>query len=349
MSWEQLSSAVSASVVRMQVAGCDGEATWTGSGFVVGPNEVMTAAHVVGDASTITVSSNLGLTRARVIDFDFSTDSALVRTELSVPGPLAISTRELSQGRELAVLGYPLGERNVQLSEGVVSGLDEQVTYDGEDGFTVDHVFVTNADTNGGNSGGPVFDRTGQVVGLVSGGQNWDSSAESRRPVQGRNYVVPANSLSDNLTEWSGQAPEAGELCNGREDPADDPHLAVTVSSDDPNAQDIAQALFTHGESINSGDYEAAWSVFSPSFQRNHPLLSWQQGLETSYWETLEVVDVTETDGGANVDVAFRTVQDTEFGHNGQTCSDWNRTYTMLLIDGVWRIDSSQGESPTAC
>lgn len=54
-SWEELTPIVSDNVVRLQIAGCDGEPTSMGSGFIVGPHEVMTAAHMVSDAPTITV------------------------------------------------------------------------------------------------------------------------------------------------------------------------------------------------------------------------------------------------------------------------------------------------------
>lgn len=350
MSWEDLTPTVSDSVVRLQIAGCDGAATSMGSGFVVGPHEVMTAAHVVDDAPTITVRSSQGLTRARVIAFDTHTDSALLRTDEAFEGEaVPLSTRLLALGRDLAVFGYPLAVNDLQVSTGVVSGLDQAVTYPADD-ITVDHVFVTDAATNPGNSGGPVFDRTGRVVGLVSGGTNWDSNDEAtRRPVQGRNYIVPASSLIPNLDAWSGLEPEDAELCNGDTETDNDGSLKVSVHSDHPSAEALAQALFVHGESINTGDYEAAWSVFSPAFQRSHPLKSWAPGHETSFWVSLDLLDVTGTGGRLTVSTRFQTVQDAEYGHDGQTCSIWDRSYVMVLVGGVWRIDSTHGAAPTAC
>lgn len=138
-------------------------------------------------------------------------------------------------------------------------------------------------------------------------------------------------------------------MCDGSFELDNNARLEVTVSSSHPDASDVAQALFLHGESINTGDYEAAWSVFSPTFQQNHPLKSWAPGHDTSYWETLEIQGVTGTDGRLTVNVRFRTTQDAENGYDWQTCSDWDRSYVMVLVDGVWRIDSTRGADPTAC
>lgn len=132
--------------------------------------------------------------------------------------------------------------------------------------------------------------------------------------------------------------------------PVDSDHyLDVTVSSDHPDAADVAQAIFLHGQGINQGNYEAAWSVFGPSLRPKYPLDSWQTGLDTSYWETLDLVEVTGEGDQLIARALFQTRQEAAFGFKGQTCSDWTRDYTMVQIDGSWRIDATAGPELTAC
>ena len=335
-------------VVRLQLGTCDGEPSSMGSGCVLDDHLVMTAAHVVADAPTIIVRSEHGFTAARVVGYDYVTDSALIYTDMSFEGQaVALSDRLLARGRELAVFGYPLGVSELRVSTGVVSGLDESAQYDE---FTVDQVFTTDAATNRGNSGGPVFDRLGKVIGLVSGGVNWTGAGDNLVPVQGVNYLVPSSSLIQQYNNWSARQPAEQDTCSGVEAPADDNHfLDVTVSSDHPDASDVAQAVFLHGQGINEGNYEAAWSVFGPSLQRQFPLATWQGGLGTSYWETLDLFEVTGQGDQLVARAQFRTEQDAAFGRDGQTCSDWLRDYTMIDIDGSWRIDATSGPDPTPC
>ena len=124
-----------------------------GSGFVIGEDLVMTAAHVVDDAGSVTLQVDGDVSAARVIDFDYDADVALLRVadSLSVPG-LELAQDKPRVGAELAVLGYPNWAEDLRVTRGIVSSVDYRVSY--EDFSVAEPVIVTDAAINGGNSGG---------------------------------------------------------------------------------------------------------------------------------------------------------------------------------------------------
>jgi putative serine protease PepD len=145
------------------------ESTATGTGFVIDEDgHVLTAAHVVDGASSITLTFKDGTTRtAKLLGKDDATDVAVLEVDPSGLDlqPLALgSSASLEVGDQLAAIGDPFGyERS--LSTGIVSGLDR--TIEAPNGFTVAHAIQTDAALNPGNSGGPVLDADGKVVGIA--------------------------------------------------------------------------------------------------------------------------------------------------------------------------------------
>ena len=161
-----------------------GEAT--GSGFVIdGEGRVITNEHVVGGADSVTVVLPGGEERAaEVVGTDRSTDIALLDvTDDDGLTPLTLgATSSLAVGDPVVAIGSPFGLQGT-LTAGVVSGLDRQI--EAPDGFTIDGVIQTDAALNSGNSGGPLLDGRGRVVGV-------NSQIESRTGGNvGIGYAVP--------------------------------------------------------------------------------------------------------------------------------------------------------------
>ena len=161
-----------------------GEAT--GSGFVIdGEGRVITNEHVVGAADSVTVVLPGGEERAaEVVGTDRSTDIALLDvTDDDGLTPLTLgATSSLAVGDPVVAIGSPFGLQGT-LTAGVVSGLDRQI--EAPDGFTIDGVIQTDAALNSGNSGGPLLDGRGRVVGV-------NSQIESRTGGNvGIGYAVP--------------------------------------------------------------------------------------------------------------------------------------------------------------
>ena len=141
-----------------------------GSGFVVDRRgRVLTNAHVVDDAKKAQVRFDDGTeTDARVLGADESTDVAVLQVERTASGvaPLTLGRSEALQvGDAVIAIGNPFGlERTA--TTGIVSALKRIIT--APNGFEIQNVIQTDAAINEGNSGGPLLDAAGRVIGINS-------------------------------------------------------------------------------------------------------------------------------------------------------------------------------------
>ena len=144
-----------------------------GSGFVVAPDGyVMTNSHVVAAGKDIRVRTATGETLpAQVMGDDAATDLALVKVDPAglaesgvVPRYLAIDgARKPRPGQLVVAIGNPLGFEST-VSTGVVSGLGRSLR--GRTGRLIDDIIQHTAPLNPGNSGGPLLDGRGRVLGV---------------------------------------------------------------------------------------------------------------------------------------------------------------------------------------
>jgi putative serine protease PepD len=148
--------------------GGQAQATATGTGFVVdGDGHIVTAQHVVDGASSITVKFADGTTRtATVVGTDDATDVAVLKVDATglTLHPLKLATSSVAVGQPIAAIGDPF-DYTRSISTGIVSGVDR--TIQAPNGFTVAHAIQTDAALNPGNSGGPLLNASGEVVGIV--------------------------------------------------------------------------------------------------------------------------------------------------------------------------------------
>jgi S1-C subfamily serine protease len=144
-----------------------GEAT--GSGFVIDKSgDILTNAHVVENASKVTVDLGSKTYDAKIVGRDTSADVALLKINASgdslKPLPFGDSAK-VHVGDPVVAIGNPFGlDRTV--TTGIVSALQRQIK--APNGFTIDHVIQTDAAINPGNSGGPLIDGHGRVIGINS-------------------------------------------------------------------------------------------------------------------------------------------------------------------------------------
>jgi S1-C subfamily serine protease len=141
----------------------------SGSGFAVGPELIVTNAHVVAGVDELLVRVRPGQTssRATVVYFDPDKDVAVIRTRglQARPARLARSGLEVNQGAVVA--GFPRGERFVAESARVRARVDARgESIYGRSGVQRD-VYVLRASVEQGNSGGPLTDELGDVQGMV--------------------------------------------------------------------------------------------------------------------------------------------------------------------------------------
>ena len=147
-------------------------ATALGSGFVIDRRgHVLTNAHVVAGARTVTVGFRKGGTyRATVVGIDRIEDVAVLDVPsapraLLDPLPLG-TTRSVQVGDPVVAIGNPLGEYR-SITEGIVSAKRRQIN-SLKPGYKIYDAIQTDAAINHGNSGGPLIDRLGSVVGITN-------------------------------------------------------------------------------------------------------------------------------------------------------------------------------------
>lgn len=141
-----------------------------GSGFVVDERGyILTNAHVVDESTGVKVAfSDKRSVPATIVGKDLSTDLALLKVDTKglAPKPLPLGDSDkVEVGDPTVAIGNPGGLERT-LTTGVVSALKRQLT--APNGFTIDDVIQTDAPINSGNSGGPLIDATGQVIGVNS-------------------------------------------------------------------------------------------------------------------------------------------------------------------------------------
>jgi len=140
----------------------------TGTGFIISSDGyILTNYHVVQGAAQIIVTlENGGMYEARLIGREFTTsDLAVLKIEATGLSPVTIGdSSDLQVGTQIYVVGHPLG-MTYTIIQGAVSALNRQIVP--EPGQTI-MMFQIDAIVNSGNSGGPVFNEVGEVIGIVT-------------------------------------------------------------------------------------------------------------------------------------------------------------------------------------
>ena len=182
------------STVTSSYYGQTTEGTATGSGFIVtADGYVVTNYHVVEDASAIKVTTNNGATyEATLVGGDENNDVAVLKISgTNLPSVVIGSSDSLIVGDQVVAIGNPLGELTNTLTVGYVSAKDRAVT---TDSFAI-NMIQTDAAINSGNSGGPLFNMYGQVVGITSAKYSGESS--SGASIEGIGFAIPIDDVLD--------------------------------------------------------------------------------------------------------------------------------------------------------
>ncbi len=326
-------------VVRIETTACGNGGV--GSGFLIAPDLVATVAHVVAGSASIVLRQGASTTTGTVVGFDPTAELALVRAaELLTGHVFTMATAQPDVGTDVAAIGYPLAGDEA-LTRGTISGLDRPVQ---TDAALLTGLLQTDTPLNPGNSGGPLLLADGTVVGVVDA-----------KDTAGDNigYAIPTATAGATLRSWR-QAPTPVRLDAGCSSPVGPSGVGdvVTDSSGSPDGPGIAQAFGTYTGGINHGDYASAFAVLTPATQRSTGIASFTNGTLSSYVVNLQIGAVRSLAAGKDTaEVGFTSLQDAAHGRNGQTCSEWQMTYTLVRTSAGWQIDTAEPHagSPLSC
>jgi len=187
------------SVVSINVTGTSGynffgqptKTASAGSGFILTKDGyIATNYHVVEKAETVKVTLYNGDEyEARYIGGDSEYDLAVIKVEATDLQPVTLGDSDtLNVGDHVLAIGNPLGELTFSMSGGMVSSVDRAINVDG----TPFNMIQTDASINSGNSGGPLFNSYGEVVGIVSAKY---SSSGNGASVEGLGFAIPMNDV----------------------------------------------------------------------------------------------------------------------------------------------------------
>lgn len=194
-SWVNSTVGISTEIVTTNWFGQSVNAT-AGSGFVISSDGyIVTNYHVIEGASTIKVTFYDGTEyAATLVGGEANNDVAVLKIDAEGLRPVIIGDSDaLHVGQTVSAIGNPLGELTFSQSAGVISAKDRAVTM--SDGTTI-NMLQTDCTINSGNSGGPLFNLYGEVIGITSAkySNNGDSTEAT---IEGIGFAIPMNDVID--------------------------------------------------------------------------------------------------------------------------------------------------------
>lgn len=171
----------------------------SGSGFIISEDGyILTNYHVVEVANAQNLEIKVMLYTgeeytAKIVGIEPENDVALIKINASGLSPVVLGTLEdMYVGDPIYVIGNPLGELTWTLTDGIVSAFDREIR---ADTITTINMFQISAPINKGNSGGPVFNNRGQVIGIASA--KYSSSG-----VEGLGFAIPIDDVKPMIEDF---------------------------------------------------------------------------------------------------------------------------------------------------
>lgn len=209
-----------------------------GSGFVISEDGyILTNAHVVDGATSIKVTFENGEEyKATVAGKETENDVAVLKIDgnKTFNAVTLGNSDKMVVGEDVIAIGNPLGELTFSLTKGVVSALDREIMVDS---LTSINMFQVDCAVNEGNSGGPIFNMYGEVVGIVS-------AKYASETIEGLGFCIPINDVANIVTDLI----EHGEVKNKA-------YMGITVS--DVTDTMVKQYSMVKGAYVSSVEKES--------------------------------------------------------------------------------------------
>ena len=160
-----------------------------GSGFIIsGDGYILTNHHVIQSAYDynlpLVVCLNDGTEfEAKIIGYETDNDVAVIKIAASGLNPVVFADSDaINVGQSVYAVGNPFGELVYTMTDGIISARDREVSVEGK----IINTFQFSAAVNSGNSGGPIYDTNGEVIGIVT-------AKPVRNSVEGIGFAIPIN------------------------------------------------------------------------------------------------------------------------------------------------------------
>ncbi len=192
------------SVLKIRGVATSCQKVLEGSGFVVAPNRVMSNAHVVAGAETVTVESEGKTYDATVVSYDPDADISILDVPDLPATPLQFDMQEAPTGTDAVVMGYP-GGGEFTATPGRIR---EIIQLNGPDIYhattVTREVYTIRGTVRQGNSGGPLIDRDGRVLGVVFGAAVDDADT---------GFVLTSNEVAKQMAKVGNTARVSTDTC----------------------------------------------------------------------------------------------------------------------------------------
>ena len=171
-----------------------------GSGFVITEDGyILTNYHVIDGANSIKVTFDNGKEyTATYVGGEEKNDIAVIKVDATGLTPVVIGkSSDMLVGEQVTTIGNPLGELTFSESTGIISALDRSITM--SDGRQM-NMIQTDCAINSGNSGGPLFNSHGEVIGIVSAKYSSGSNSSSAS-VEGLGFAIPMDDVASMVSD----------------------------------------------------------------------------------------------------------------------------------------------------
>ena len=163
--------------------------TVAGSGFIIsGDGYILTNYHVIDSAYELSLPLMVCLNdgteyEAKIIGYETENDVAVIKIAASGLNPVVFANSDIiNVGQSVYAVGNPFGELVYTMTDGIISARDREVSVEGK----IINTFQFSAAVNSGNSGGPIYDTNGDVIGIVT-------AKPIRNSVEGIGFAIPIN------------------------------------------------------------------------------------------------------------------------------------------------------------
>ena len=191
---------ITVDIVSTNVFGQTVTGAAAGSGFVITEDGyILTNYHVIDGANSIKVTFDNGKEyTATYVGGEEKNDIAVIKVDATGLTPVVIGkSSDMLVGEQVTTIGNPLGELTFSESTGIISALDRSITMSDVRQM---NMIQTDCAINSGNSGGPLFNSHGEVIGIVSAKYSSGSNSSSAS-VEGLGFAIPMDDVANMVSD----------------------------------------------------------------------------------------------------------------------------------------------------